>query len=255
MGDYNHVVVNVENLAYIYSTFSGEMNVMLRKIPITAVTTLGRPRKLTHARIIAAAVEVLDEDGYRALTMRGLAQRLGVNHATLYNYVGHIEDVESEALESLMALVPIPDRQHPAPMRQQLIEHLLALRELQFQHPHVLHAPIGSPTWRSHVKITNRVLRAIKPGAQSLTQTVLAYNALTALMAGNAERARASGVGDYAKFIQAQRRAVQTVPKADSELFHRLLSKQLPGPDVDSLTEVLNYLIDRLLPMLGRSKK
>lgn len=215
----------------------------------------GRPRKLTHRRIIDAAVEVLDQDGYSALTMRGLALRLGVNHATLYNYVGHIEDVESEALEFLMARVPIPSADNPAPIRQQLIEHLLALRDLQLQHPHVLHAPIGSPAWRLHVKMMNRVLKALKPRNATLAEMVLAYNALTALMATNAERARVSGATNFSDYIEAQRRATLTLPLQDSDLLRQVLTARLPGVSVNTLPDVLGYLIDRLLPDIPRGKK
>ena len=140
----------------------------------TASAGPGRPRKLTRQLIVDTALQVLDEEGYQPLSMRSLAQRLGVNHATLYNYVGHVEDIEVEAIATLTARMPIPSLDRPEPMREQLIEHLLALRELQIQHPHVLHPPMGSPTWRSHQVTSNQVMRALMPHGSSLGEVMVA---------------------------------------------------------------------------------
>ncbi|MGH8237605.1 MAG: TetR/AcrR family transcriptional regulator, partial [Steroidobacteraceae bacterium] len=56
-----------------------------KKTPVEIRAAPGRPRKLTRERIINGAVQLLDEQGFDALSMRSLALRLGINHATLYN--------------------------------------------------------------------------------------------------------------------------------------------------------------------------
>ncbi len=218
---------------------------MIADAPLAA----GRPRKLTRQRIVEAAVQALEAGGFKALTARSLALKLGVNHATLYNYVGHIEDIEKEALESLMARVPIPDADHPKPMRQQLVEHLLAVRELQMQHPQVLHAPVGSPAWQNHMKATNRVLRALNFGDKSLVEVAIAYNTLIATMAISAERAR--GTVSTA-FFEAQREAILALPPDESELLRRPLVDPRLVSGINSAADVLNHLIDKLLPDIDK---
>lgn len=215
----------------------------------------GRPPKLTRDRIIRAAIEVLEYEGFGALTMRALAQRLGVNHATLYNYVGHIEEIESQALESLTSRVPIPSVERPEPLRQQLIEHLLAIRELQLQHPHMVHAPVGSPTWRSHMRITNQVLKALTAKGGNLVESAIAYNALVALMATSAERTRnthsAMQLPRESRFFDIERQAILALPEKDADLIRKPLEKLLPEEaQFSSLIVVLNHLIDRLMPGL-----
>lgn len=216
----------------------------------------GRPRKLTRQLIVETAVQVLDEEGYRPLSMRSLAQRLGVNHATLYNYVGHIEDIETEAITFLIARLPIPSADRPEPMREQLIEHLLAVRELQIQHPHVLHPPMGSPTWNSHQITSNKIMRALMPHGSSLGEVMVAYQVLIGFMASSAERARASGGGSFADFIRAQQAAILAVPAEESELVRRVLDRpDKIDPRVDSLAPMLGHLIDRLLPGIDAKRQ
>src|SRR5436305_14192158 len=50
-------------------------------------TATGRPRaRLTREQVAAAALELLDRDGLEALSMRRLADQLGVGTMTLYGY-------------------------------------------------------------------------------------------------------------------------------------------------------------------------
>jgi len=64
---------------------------------------VGRPsRALLSREIIArAALQVVDDEGPAGLTMRALADRLGVKAASLYNHVGS----KDELLDSLAELV------------------------------------------------------------------------------------------------------------------------------------------------------
>jgi len=50
-------------------------------------------KPLTRDRVLAAAVELADEAGIEALTMRSLAERLGVEAMSLYHYVANKEDL------------------------------------------------------------------------------------------------------------------------------------------------------------------
>jgi AcrR family transcriptional regulator len=58
---------------------------------------------LTRERILRAAVEVADEDGIEALSMRRLGRRLGVEAMSLYNHVTDKDDV----LDGMVELVAL----------------------------------------------------------------------------------------------------------------------------------------------------
>jgi TetR/AcrR family tetracycline transcriptional repressor len=70
----------------------------------------GRPRPaLTRDDLVRAALELLDEAGMDGLTMRNLAQRLGVQAASLYNHIRDKRDVLTLVADAIAGAVPRPD--------------------------------------------------------------------------------------------------------------------------------------------------
>ena len=57
---------------------------------------------LSRERIIAAAVEAIDEEGLGSLTMRRLGARLGVEAMSLYRYVPGREDLLDGVVDALV---------------------------------------------------------------------------------------------------------------------------------------------------------
>ena len=71
-----------------------------------------RPRRglpLTRARIVDAAVALLDEHGVDGLTMRRLAQRLAVTSTALYWHVATKDDVLDLAVDQIFGEVLLPE--------------------------------------------------------------------------------------------------------------------------------------------------
>jgi TetR/AcrR family transcriptional regulator, repressor for neighboring sulfatase len=52
-----------------------------------------RGREVTTTAIVAAAEELFHERGYNAVTVRDIADRVGVSHALVHQYVGSKEDI------------------------------------------------------------------------------------------------------------------------------------------------------------------
>jgi TetR/AcrR family transcriptional regulator, tetracycline repressor protein len=63
---------------------------------------------LTRADLARAAVALLDDVGFDGLTMRALADRLGVKAASLYNHIRDKSDVLALAADAIVADVPTP---------------------------------------------------------------------------------------------------------------------------------------------------
>src|ERR1044072_1766225 len=69
----------------------------------TATRRRRAPRNsLTREAIVEAAVAVLDEGGPARLTMRSLAERLGVRPMALYTYVGSKDEMLDAARDHIL---------------------------------------------------------------------------------------------------------------------------------------------------------
>ena len=75
----------------------------------------GQRAGLTHAAVLAAARDLLAVGGLPALSMRSLANRLGVAPNALYSHVGSKTALLDDLLDDLLALVaaPSPDAGEP----------------------------------------------------------------------------------------------------------------------------------------------
>ncbi|MGW5646479.1 TetR/AcrR family transcriptional regulator [Saccharopolyspora sp. NPDC003752] len=93
----------------------------------------GRPPKLTRDAVVAGALEVLDESGHDGLSMRAVAERLGVGKMSLYHHVADRSELERLVIERLLAAVELPDAALPWQERIAALAH--GIRALVFRHP------------------------------------------------------------------------------------------------------------------------
>jgi AcrR family transcriptional regulator len=63
---------------------------------------------ITREELAARALEILDRNGIDGLTMRGLAESLGVGTMTVYGYVRSKEEVLDAAVDAAVADAPAP---------------------------------------------------------------------------------------------------------------------------------------------------
>ncbi len=68
---------------------------------------------LDRERLVRVALELLDEVGLDDLSMRRLAQRLGVTAASLYWYVQDKNELLGLLADAISAEIPLPDPGHP----------------------------------------------------------------------------------------------------------------------------------------------
>lgn len=64
-----------------------------------------RPQ-LTRARVVAAGIELADRDGIESISMRKLAQELGVEAMSLYTHVRNKEDLLDGMTDAVIAQIP-----------------------------------------------------------------------------------------------------------------------------------------------------
>jgi AcrR family transcriptional regulator len=94
---------------------------------------------LTRERVLRAAVELADERGLDALTMRALGQELRVEAMSLYNHVSNKEDVLNGIIEVIggelvAAVAEIPPPAEPTEWKPVMRKRILAAREVMLRH-------------------------------------------------------------------------------------------------------------------------
>jgi AcrR family transcriptional regulator len=73
-------------------------------------TPRGQRPALSRAEITRAAVELADEDGLQAVSMRRVAARLGAGAMSLYWYVNSKEDLHELMADAVIGEIELPDR-------------------------------------------------------------------------------------------------------------------------------------------------
>jgi AcrR family transcriptional regulator len=90
-----------------------------------------RPRApLTRERVLRAALDLADRDGVRSLSMRRLAQELGVEAMSLYHHVAGKDDILDGLIDLVFAEIDLPsgDGGWRAAMRRRAVSAREALR-------------------------------------------------------------------------------------------------------------------------------
>jgi AcrR family transcriptional regulator len=95
-----------------------------------------RPRRqpLSAERIAEAALQLIDERGLEAFSMRRLGERLGVEAMALYHYFPSRGRLLDAVMDVLVVGIPVPGDALPA--EQRLRELLRAWRHVAIDHPH-----------------------------------------------------------------------------------------------------------------------
>lgn len=214
-----------------------------------------RPRRaskgeppLSLARIVEAAVAILDEEGIDRLTMRRLAERLGVVAPSLYWHVETKDDVIDLAVDAIFGEVA-PRAQSTSHWRGSVTAVLTAWRAALLRHPWAAAMParrrptIG-PSFLTQMEILQGTLvRAGFTGHRLSAATWALYNHVM----GSASTETALHISDE------ERRVGQEQLRAQSDRYPTLSAHgYLYDDDWDgSFTTGLDYLLDGLEAQLS----
>lgn len=144
------------------------------------------PRKrtpLTRDRVIAGALALADTGGLASLTIRSLAQSLGVKPMTVYGHVANKEQILDELIDAVFAEIEMPDaqghwrdgvRQRARSARAALVRHPWAIGLMESR------TTPGPATLQHH----NAMLGMLGSAGFSLTMTATAYAMLDSYVYG-----------------------------------------------------------------------
>jgi AcrR family transcriptional regulator len=155
--------------------------------------------ELSRARVIAGALAIADEEGIAALSIRGLAARLGVSAMSLYRHVRNKEELITLMTDAALGEEPLPSTP-PRGWRAQLELSSRLEWHLLVRHPwlaRVIHISRPSPMPNA-LALAEWVLRALDTSALSATDKLQVHVLLHSFIQGLAVNldAEAQAVGD-----------------------------------------------------------
>ncbi|TDE38080.1 TetR family transcriptional regulator [Nonomuraea mesophila] len=123
--------------------------------------TRGQNAGLTRQAILQAALDLADREGLKALSMRRIAQELGVEAMSLYQHVGGKEALLDGLVEQLFTQAA-PPLAEASSWQEGLREYACTLRRVLLAHPDVVPLVAGRPA------ITPRNLRLMEEALRIL---------------------------------------------------------------------------------------
>ncbi len=138
---------------------------------------------LTHAQIAAAAVEIADAEGLDAVSMRRLAERLGVATMGLYRYVRGKDDVFELMVDAVYA--EEARAAEGRDWREVLRVAALRLRALTLRHPWLVETTAQSgPLTPNFVARTDRLLASLDGLGLDADTAMTVIGTVTAFVTG-----------------------------------------------------------------------
>jgi AcrR family transcriptional regulator len=142
-----------------------------------------RRAQLTRHQVVTAAIELADRDGGESISMRRLAQELGVEAMSLYTHVRNKEDLLDGIVDAVIGMIPVDGG--AADWRTSLRRMALGARGVMLRHPWAPRAietrTAPGPTALAYI---NAVFGILREGGFSIAQTHHALHLLGSLALG-----------------------------------------------------------------------
>jgi AcrR family transcriptional regulator len=154
-------------------------------VRISALGDTGPERRtqLTRARVMAAAIELADRDGIESISMRKLAQELGVEAMSLYTHVRNKKDLLDGMTDAVLG--QIPTRADGVDWNASLRQLVLAARDVMLRHPWAPRTvQLQSAPGPAALTYINAVLGILREGGFSIAQTHHALHLLGSRLLG-----------------------------------------------------------------------
>lgn len=138
---------------------------------------------LSRERVLACAVELADESGISALTIRSLAQSMGTKPMSLYYYVANKDEILDGIVDMVFSEVELPSPS--GNWREEMHDRAHAMRAALARHPWAVgllesRSSPGPATLRHH----EATLATLREAGFSIQLTAHAYAALDSYIYG-----------------------------------------------------------------------
>lgn len=209
---------------------------------------------LSRDRILAVAVEIADERGVGAVTMREVASRLGVEAMSLYNHVANKEDILDGMIDSVVEQIEVPaDADH---WLEAMRRRAISAREVFGRHPWapaLLDSRESSGPTR--LRYLDSILGALMRAGFSIDGAARAFSLLDSYIYGFGIQQMNFSADDGASTEEMAEAILAYIPAEEYPYLHGMASHAMEvGYDVDADFQFgLEIILDGLERILGES--
>ena len=152
----------------------------------TAKRTTGERAGLSRAAVLDGALALADRDGLGALSMRRLADALGVEAMTLYHYIPSKDALLDGMIERVFTQAAPPPSADGEAWTTQLRRYAFSLRETLLAHPGILPVVLSRPaaTAETFQTVEGALALLVRAGFE-LGAALNALNVLTVFVTGH----------------------------------------------------------------------
>jgi AcrR family transcriptional regulator len=210
---------------------------------------------LNRDRVLAAAVEIADERGIGAVTMREVASRLGVEAMSLYNHVANKDDILDGMVDLVIEEVDLPSG--VVGWREAMRRRAVSAHQVFGRHPWVPQLLDSRETsGPSRMLYLNWVLGTLMTAGFSLEGAARAFSLLDSYIYGfGIQQFNMSAEGDASPEEMAEA-ILASIPAEKYPYLHRMASHAMEsGYDAESDFDFgLQLILDGLERILDESR-
>lgn len=180
------------------------------------------PVGLTRAAVVTAALELIDEQGLDAFSVRALAKRMGVYPTALHWHAGSRSELIGLVVTRVVELVPVPQERGWEPFVRALAA---SFRDVLHRHPEIAPAfttQVVSAT--AQLRVVDALLERLEGAGLRGGDLVDTYNAL---------------LGGIVGFVGVE---LATVPADDGQRWATTFRDDLDGVDADRFPALARHL-------------
>jgi AcrR family transcriptional regulator len=219
---------------------------------VATKTSLQRTsQRLSREQIVVVAARILEEDGLSGLSMRRLAEELGVSAMTPYRYFRDKDELLDAVIDALASSDPLPEPQ--ADWREQVRGLMRWLSSELSRYPALvslrLERPFLSP---GALRLTEAVVKALVEAGFTKAEALRAYRVLLVHTFGSA------AFGSHSSTEEVRRRtgaALMALPAEEYPILSSSISEAAETAREGSFEYGLDCLLQGFTAMLDRKEQ
>jgi len=163
---------------------------------------MSRPSQLSRDKIAAAALAIADAEGFASVSMRRIAQEMGVGTMSLYYYVKTKADLVAAMDDALMSEVLVPSP--PGNWREALTAIALRTRDALLRHPWALSSMLSAPPGVHAMRHMEQCLQVLAKAPMTMSEKLTLLATIDDFVFGYALREAARQPKVDLNFARAQ---------------------------------------------------